>query len=215
MRSGSWVTPWADRLRKPIQNARVRLGGFAGLSRATHHVDPGKILDMRKRKTYEQWLLEADGDLEKEGRWFAKLRVPERKMPLLIDENLDRELIPWLDEARCFHIHTLPKGRSDEQLWQFAVQNQYTIVTADEDFADDRRYPIHRSPGVVIVKGTTLEDKMYALAGLWGNMDITAYYSKLGPDFLAGSKTRTNRSGAAHRFHDSRDGSVVSLRLEW
>ncbi len=46
-------------------------------------------------------------------------------------------------------------GHSDEDVFGFAWREDRVILTHDEDFLDDLRFPFHRNPGVVILPGAS------------------------------------------------------------
>ena len=43
-------------------------------------------------------------------------------------------------------------GRSDEDVFAAAWKERRVIITHDADFLDDRRFPPHRNPGIVLVR---------------------------------------------------------------
>lgn len=56
---------------------------------------------------------------------------------LLLDENLSPRLASALSEwfPGSKHVRDVQlKGQSDHQIWEFAAENGYTIVTKDDDF---------------------------------------------------------------------------------
>jgi len=58
-------------------------------------------------------------------------------MKLLLDQNLSRRSIPALNEAYpdSTQVGLLDMGQaSDEVIWQYARQHDFTIVTLDADF---------------------------------------------------------------------------------
>jgi len=59
-------------------------------------------------------------------------------MKLLLDANLSWRLIPSLSEqfGECTHVNKtdLPKPASDVEIWNFAAEKSYTIITQDSDF---------------------------------------------------------------------------------
>lgn len=60
-------------------------------------------------------------------------------MKLLFDQNLSPRLVARLQDDFADASHTALLGlaeASDAQLWAFAAQNGYTIVTKDSDFND-------------------------------------------------------------------------------
>ena len=55
----------------------------------------------------------------------------------LLDENLSPRLAAALSELFPGSVHVRDvqlKGQSDEQIWAFATEGGYTIVTKDDDF---------------------------------------------------------------------------------
>jgi len=55
----------------------------------------------------------------------------------LLDENLSPRLVSALSEQFPGSVHVRDvqlKGQSDHQIWSFAAENGYTIVTKDDDF---------------------------------------------------------------------------------
>jgi predicted nuclease of predicted toxin-antitoxin system len=56
---------------------------------------------------------------------------------LLFDENLSRKLVDRLSDLFPNSRHVESEGltqRSDQQIWEYAKNNEFTIVTADGDF---------------------------------------------------------------------------------
>jgi predicted nuclease of predicted toxin-antitoxin system len=60
-------------------------------------------------------------------------------MKLLYDQNLSPRLVDLLDHEfpNSSHIHQIGLGKSsDEEIWTYASENEFTIVTKDSDFGD-------------------------------------------------------------------------------
>jgi hypothetical protein len=80
-------------------------------------------------------------------------RALHKKTRFLVDENIGK-LASILRElglhARSAHEAGL-KGHSDEDLFALGWKRQWVIITNDKDFLNDRRYPFHRCPGVLIL----------------------------------------------------------------
>jgi predicted nuclease of predicted toxin-antitoxin system len=56
---------------------------------------------------------------------------------LLLDQNISRKLVPLLREEfpDCAHVAELDLARStDRQIWDYARQNDYVIVSKDSYF---------------------------------------------------------------------------------
>ena len=76
-------------------------------------------------------------------------------MKLLLDANLSWRLCPLLAAAfgECVHVNKteLLKPAKDTEIWNYAAQNGYCIVTQDSDFLnllETRGYP----PKVILVR---------------------------------------------------------------
>ncbi len=59
-------------------------------------------------------------------------------MELLFDENLSRKLVPSIEDLFPWSAHVsqvgLSSGTPDRRIWDYAKQNGFTIVTADNDY---------------------------------------------------------------------------------
>src|SRR5215831_10901252 len=89
----------------------------------------------------------------------------------LVDENLGPELAPTLRNLgyNATDIYALNlNGRSDEDVFAAAWSERCILLTQDRDFLDDRRFPRHRNPGVVVLPahndGALINALVYALA---------------------------------------------------
>jgi len=60
-------------------------------------------------------------------------------MKLLFDQNISFRIMHFLPDyfANCRHVRSVGlSDRNDRDVWQFAKQNSFTIVTFDSDFFD-------------------------------------------------------------------------------
>jgi predicted nuclease of predicted toxin-antitoxin system len=60
-------------------------------------------------------------------------------MKLLFDSNLSHRLLELLKDLFPESVHVTTKGldeSSDREIWEYAKENGYTIVTKDSDFND-------------------------------------------------------------------------------
>jgi predicted nuclease of predicted toxin-antitoxin system len=58
-------------------------------------------------------------------------------MKLLLDQNLSRKLISSLEEVYPGSAHissVLSEKANDDSIWQYAKENDFTVVTKDDDF---------------------------------------------------------------------------------
>lgn len=57
----------------------------------------------------------------------------------LIDANLPYYFELW-NNKNCIHVHDLPGIATDEDIWQYAKNNNLVIVTKDADFSNKILY---------------------------------------------------------------------------
>ncbi len=80
----------------------------------------------------------------------------KRKTRFLVDENLGGEVALYLREKGFDAVSVEDaglKGRTDEDVLASAWREERMLLTLDRDYLDDRRFPEHRNPGVVILSG--------------------------------------------------------------
>src|SRR5215471_9458013 len=105
-------------------------------------------------------------------------RVLRKKARFLVDENIGklasilRELGWDAVSASEAGLH----GHSDEDLFALGWKEKRMIITNDTDFLEDRRYPFHRCPGVMVLPSPAkgLEGFADALAN-W--LPVVGHYS--------------------------------------
>ncbi len=72
-------------------------------------------------------------------------------MRLLFDQNISPRLVRLLSDVypECSHVHYLDMGTaSDTEVWNYAAEHEYTIVSKDADF--HQRSLLLRAPPKVI-----------------------------------------------------------------
>lgn len=75
-------------------------------------------------------------------------------MKLLLDQNLSRKLIQRIEDIYpdSLHITTvLSEASEDREIWQYAKDNEFTIVTKDDDF-EQRSVLLGHPPKVVWIR---------------------------------------------------------------
>jgi predicted nuclease of predicted toxin-antitoxin system len=98
--------------------------------------------------------------------------VPEA-LTVLLDQNVPRAIAQWLRAHRTqwtiYHTSDIElSGRPDEEVFAWAQSRQAVIVTFDEDFADQRSFPIGSHAGIIRLRvwPTTIEETQQALERL-------------------------------------------------
>ena len=79
-----------------------------------------------------------------------------RRWRLYADSNVEQEIIRYLIEEARFDVLAVGgdqnlRRREDEFHYQKARQLGRYLLTHDDDFWDDRRFPLRESPGVIII----------------------------------------------------------------
>ena len=113
---------------------------------------------------------EAAPDITNE-EYQSLVREFRNKSRFLVDENLGVEVARALRDLgwNTKYVGDLDLvGHSDEDVFARAWSDERIILTHDHDFLDDRRFPPHRNPGVVVLPGAQgNEDALLrALAGM-------------------------------------------------
>lgn len=84
----------------------------------------------------------------------TELRSFREVSKFLADENPGAEVVEALRNIgwNTWTVHDAGiAGRSDEVVWATARNENRVLLTTDEDFLDEQRFPIRQSPGVVIL----------------------------------------------------------------
>ena len=99
-------------------------------------------------------------------------------LAVLLDQNVPRAIASWLRSLRpgwrVFHATDVGlEGRSDPEVFAWAQAHQSIIVTFDEDFADQRSFPVGMHFGVIRLRvwPTTIEETQRALDRLLGEVE--------------------------------------------
>ena len=100
------------------------------------------------------------------------------KIRFLVDESLDPTLALALGElgwkAESVEDAGL-SGRPDEDVFAHAWREKQLLLTSDRGFLDDRRFPPHRNPGLIVLPNapidsssfmTALQEALYTIAPL-------------------------------------------------
>ena len=105
--------------------------------------------------------------------------MPEA-LTVLLDQNVPRAIAQWLRTQRpqwtVYHASDVElSGRLDEEVFAWAQTRQAMIVTFDEDFADQRSFPIGSHAGVIRLRvwPTTVEETQQALERLLAEVPDT------------------------------------------
>lgn len=103
--------------------------------------------------------------------------MPE-PLTVLLDQNVPRSIRDWLAEQRpgwtVRHTSDVDlDGAADRAIFEWAQDRDAVILTYDEDFADQRIFPVGDHAGVIRLRvwPTTVEETQAALARLLSEVE--------------------------------------------
>jgi predicted nuclease of predicted toxin-antitoxin system len=155
------------------------------------------------------WQALPDPDLES----IARFRRAKRSR-FLIDESLGSGAIEFFE---YHHLNAVDvwevglNGRDDRVVFSFAWKQRRILLTHDEDFWDDRRFPEHRNPGIAILPGAN-GDQTDMIRGLVWMMLLM----NRSPEQWRKQKVRITRDGEVYRrLRDWQTGGMVTKRYRF
>lgn len=103
-------------------------------------------------------------------------------------------------------------GKDDDFQLNFCKSKGFVLVSLDRDFLDDRRYPIQRLPGVVIVTVSSNQS-----ASILSALSVFAEFISLFPfprNFMQDSKFQVNREGCVIRGRDAITREIRTMTVK-
>lgn len=94
------------------------------------------------------------------------------------------------------------KGHSDEDIFAYAKREDRILLTHDEDFLDNKRYPLCRNPGVIVLPGA--DGNGSALSHAFGHIHIRY------PGFYKDAKVSISKDGTIIIKHLTEAGIITS-----
>ncbi len=138
-----------------------------------------------------------------------------RKARFLVDESLGEEaalLLRNLGWNAVFVTDLNLQSKDDRTVFSAAWKTRRVLFTHDRDFLDNRRFPHHRNPGVVVfVVGASGGDDDRLLRAVFL---AQAYIRVWGPDYMRGTKVVFSDD---ERFSIERkeEGGTLKTRRFW
>lgn len=80
----------------------------------------------------------------------------QRKTRFLIDESVDHSVTWVIRRSGWNAVHVQDcglKGHPDENVMAYAKRENRMLITHDIDFLDNGRFPLSRSPGLILIPG--------------------------------------------------------------
>lgn len=131
-------------------------------------------------------------------KWYKKFwdaTLPKRKLRIFIDRNIPYEAVKELEKVKNFKIMGIAESDEEDRLiFDKARKLKAAIITKDEDFWNDRKFPLKQSPGILIVKGKTAGNVIDSLAWFFGLVGIFDAERKIA-GWLEHTKWKISKSG--------------------
>jgi predicted nuclease of predicted toxin-antitoxin system len=141
-----------------------------------------------------------------------------KKWRLYADNNIEKEIVEYLrqeefDVAAVAEITEL-RHQEDEFHYQKARQLDRYLLTHDDDFWDDRRFPLRESPGIIILPKNDGGDAKY-FPVLLRKIVERDYNIDNGPRHLAGFKFRLSWDGMTYKASSLAGSTQVGETVSW
>ena len=98
---------------------------------------------------------------------YANLVEPfEKRVRFLIDENIEPETIAFLKKRRANTKSVKEFGyqcRSDGDIYKLAYREKRMLLTQDDGYLDNRKFPIDQTSGILIITGCSGYQDMNAI----------------------------------------------------
>jgi len=144
----------------------------------------------------------------------AFMREHLKKARLLVDESLGPEVAAILRSARWNTRYVADvglQGHSDEDVFAFAHRDDRILLSHDTDFLDDRRFPPHRNPGVIVLPGGSGDEEALG-AGLGRALSVVGHLREV----YRGAKVSVSRDGTITvRSRDLNSGAMKNTRYQF
>jgi predicted nuclease of predicted toxin-antitoxin system len=150
----------------------------------------------------------------------ARQRIPytQKKLRLYADENVPTAVVEAIRSdpswRRKVTIETAQEAgnanRDDDFHFQHCRKHGLVLVTLDDDFMDDRRFPFgDHQPGIITIVGRSHDD---LTRNLWSILDFITGM-RFPEDFAGDAKFRVSNAGALMRGRDAETREIKTMRL--
>ncbi len=155
-------------------------------------------------------------------KWFKEYWLawtpPKRKVRVFLDRNLPQELRIALANYRKFRAfeEVSRSSRPDEDIYGACCQENYLLMTLDNGFWNDRRFPLARSPGIILFAShakSTANEYLEALDLFLGECDLIGGIKRF-PDYAKGMKFKISLRGFVLKF-TTYEAKREVIRLEY
>ncbi len=170
-----------------------------------------------KFSEYIESLEKSDPGFKEGFKEFSKITPTKRKVRLFLDRNIPRRLKEAVKASPIFRITGIAgENDSDELIWNRAKSQNAIILSLDKgDFWNDKKFPLHESPGLILIasREQNVEVHIKALNSFLFRLGIVRGI-RIYPDFLKQSKYKISIGGYNSKFI-SREGRVEADNIEY
>lgn len=105
----------------------------------------------------------------------------------LVDENMGQDVATLVNRSgwnAVFANDVGLRGHDDSDIMAFAWREKRVILTHDDDFLDDKKFPFYRNPGVVVLPGNdgrrqVLVNALSRVLGILGHYSRMFHHPKI------------------------------------
>jgi predicted nuclease of predicted toxin-antitoxin system len=145
----------------------------------------------------------------------------KQKLSLYFDENITDPVVnyfqsapAWKKKVRVTSARALRMdGRPDRFQYDFCKNNNYTLITLDLDFDDDKRYPFTfgKMTGIIMIKASSAD--VARIVDILGRALIFVTGLPLPRAFLTETKFVAGRDGVMMRGRDASTKEIKTLHV--
>lgn len=172
-----------------------------------------------KLSEFYEFLEKNDPGAIKLGKELSNIKPPKRKVNLFLDRNIPRKLTEKVQASKDFKITGIAgEHDSDEFIWVTAKHQNAIILSLDKgDFWNDNKFPLHESPGVILIASREQSVNVYINAlNLFlfeEDVDMVSGIRQI-PGFFNKSKSKISTNGFIHKFVTVA-GDVEVINIEY
>lgn len=119
------------------------------------------------------------------------------KLKILVDENrLNKNLIEFLEKKFNVKKAVKNKGLEDKNvMYSQSMKEHRVILTNDQDFYDDHKFPMHQTNGIIIITQKDIEETIIALEKFLHTLDEKGYKLSRGCNiWWIGTKSKVQKT---------------------
>jgi len=141
------------------------------------------------------------------------------KWRIYADNNIESEIVAFLRQSKMDVVYVaedpkLKKEKDDRFHFNRARKLKCILLTHDEDFWNDKKYPLHLSPGLILLASKGLEVNKY-LPILFRKLFQETINDVRDPLFLEKIKTKLSDDGIVIKLLDHETQKKTTTCLSW